>query len=176
MFAVAFYCLHNVKFHVLDAAITASVLPSDGAMTVKTVESVEIGFRSRWTSVEVVNSRDGQRSTWFRSKWKSVEVTYNRLKMHVLCRFRINIIFQNKTLLVNVLQTKSQNETFWYQFCHFKHFLKEENIEDSLASSYGEFYWLSCYPVWDWVTIGPRFLLSFVNKIHVIIGTKLKVW
>ena len=45
-------------------------------MTVKTVESVEIGFRSRWTSVEVVNSRDGHRSTWFRSKWKSVEVTY----------------------------------------------------------------------------------------------------
>ena len=77
MFAVAFYCLHNVKFHVLGAAITASVLPSDGAMTVKTVESVEIGFRSRWTSVEVVNSRDGHRSTWFRSKWKSVEVTYN---------------------------------------------------------------------------------------------------
>ena len=66
-----------VKFHVLGAAITASVLPSDGGMTVKTVESVEIGFRSRWTSVEVVNSRDGHRSMWFRSKWKSVEVTYN---------------------------------------------------------------------------------------------------
>ena len=52
-------------------------------MTVKTVESVEIGFRSRWTSVEVVNSRDGHRSTWFRSKWKSVEVTYNRLKSSI---------------------------------------------------------------------------------------------
>ena len=80
----AFYCLHNVNFHVLGAAITASVLPSDGAMTVKTVESVEIGFRSRWTSVEVVNSRDGHRSTWFRSKWKSVEVTHNRLYHRLL--------------------------------------------------------------------------------------------
>ena len=77
MFAGCFLLFTYVKFNVLGAAITASVLPSDGAMTVKTVESVEIGFRSRWTSVEVVNSRDGHRSTWFRSKWKSVEATYN---------------------------------------------------------------------------------------------------
>ena len=28
-----------------------------------------------------------------------------------------------------------QNKTFWYQFCNFKHFLKAENSEDSLASS-----------------------------------------
>ena len=27
-----------------------------------------------------------------------------------------------------------QNKTFWYQFCNLKHFLKTENIEDSLAS------------------------------------------
>ena len=56
-------------------------------MTVKTVESVEIGFRSRWTSVEVVNSRDGHRSTWFRSKWKSVEVTYNLADMLSVMKF-----------------------------------------------------------------------------------------
>ena len=28
-----------------------------------------------------------------------------------------------------------QHKTLWYQFCHFKHFLKAENSEDSLASS-----------------------------------------
>ena len=28
-----------------------------------------------------------------------------------------------------------RNKTFWYQFCNFKHFLKAENSEDSLASS-----------------------------------------
>ena len=31
------------------------------------------------------------------------------------------------------------NKTFWYQFCIFKHFLKAENSEDSLATSYEEF-------------------------------------
>ena len=31
------------------------------------------------------------------------------------------------------------NKTFWYQFCNFKHFLKAENSEDSLASSCEEF-------------------------------------
>ena len=34
-----------------------------------------MGYQSRWTSVEMANSRDGNRSTWYRSKWKSVEVT-----------------------------------------------------------------------------------------------------
>ena len=31
------------------------------------------------------------------------------------------------------------NKTFWYQFCNFKHFLKAENSENSLASSCEEF-------------------------------------
>ena len=66
------------------------------------------------------------------------------LKMHVLCKVGKNIIFQNKTL-----------QTFWYQFCNFKHFLKAENSEDSLASSCVEFsIGLSCNPVSDWVTVG----------------------
>ena len=38
-------------------------------------KSVEMGYQSRWTSVEMANSRDGNRSTWYRSKWKPVEVT-----------------------------------------------------------------------------------------------------
>ena len=50
---------------------------------------------------------------------------FGSLKMHVLCKVGKNIIFQNKTFLVK----------FWYQFCNFKHFLKAENSEDSLASS-----------------------------------------
>ena len=33
----------------------------------------------------------------------------------------------------------SDNKTFWYQFCNFKHFLKAENSEDSLVSSCEEF-------------------------------------
>ena len=32
-----------------------------------------------------------------------------------------------------------QNKRFWYQFCNFKHFLKAENSEDSLASSCEDF-------------------------------------
>ena len=52
------------------------------------------------------------------------------------------------------------NKTFWYQFCNFKHFLKAENSEDSLASLCVEFYiGLSCNSVWDWVTIGTSQLL-----------------
>ena len=64
-----------------------------------------------------------------------------RLKMHVLCKVGKNIIFQNKTLLVMCYR---HNKIFWYQFCNFKHFLKAENSEDSLASSCVEFsiaYW-----------------------------------
>ena len=53
--------------------------------------------------------------------------------MHVLCKVGKNIIFQNKTFLVMFYR---QNKTFWYQFCNFKHFLKAENSEDSLASSW----------------------------------------
>ena len=49
----------------------------------------------------------------------------------VLCKVGKNIIFQNKTFLVMFYR---QNKTFWYQFCNFKHFLKAENSEDSLAS------------------------------------------
>ena len=51
---------------------------------------------------------------------------------YVLCKVGKNIIFQNKTFLVMFYR---QNKTFWYQFCNFKHFLKAENSEDSLASS-----------------------------------------
>ena len=60
-----------------------------------------------------------------------------RLKMHVLCKVGKNIIFQNKTLLV--MFYCRHNKTLWYQFCNFKHFLKAENSEDSLASSCEEF-------------------------------------
>ena len=68
-----------------------------------------------------------------------------RLKMHVLCKVGKNIIFQNKTLLVMFYR---HNKTFWYQFCNFKHFLKAENSENSLASSRVEFsIGLSCNPV-----------------------------
>ena len=45
---------------------------------------------------------------------------------------KINIIFQNKTLLVMFYR---HNKTFWYQFSNFKHFLQALNSEDSLASS-----------------------------------------
>ena len=61
---------------------------------------------------------------------------FGSLKMHVLCKVRKNIIFQNKTLLVMFYR---QYKTFWYQFCNFKHFLKAENSEDSLASSCEDF-------------------------------------
>ena len=61
-----------------------------------------------------------------------------RLKMHVLCKVGKNIIFQNKTLLIMFYR---HNKTFWYQFCNFKHFLKAENSEDSLVSSYRVLYW-----------------------------------
>ena len=57
-------------------------------------------------------------------------------KKHVLSKVVKNIIFQNKTLLVMFYR---HNKTFWYQFCNFKHFLKAENSEDSLASSCEEF-------------------------------------
>ena len=68
-------------------------------------------------------------------------------KKHVLSKVVKNIIFQNKTLLVMFYK---HNKTFWYQSCNFKHFLKAENSEDSLASSCVEFsIGLSCNPVWD---------------------------
>ena len=57
---------------------------------------------------------------------------FGSLKMYVLCKVGKNISFQNKTFLVMFYR---QNKTFWYQFCNFKHFLKAENSEDSLASS-----------------------------------------
>ena len=34
----------------------------------------------------------------------------------------------------------SQHKTLWHQFCNFKHFLKAENSEDSLASSCEEIW------------------------------------
>ena len=69
-----------------------------------------------------------------------------------------NIIFQNKTLLVMFYR---HNKTFWYQFCNFKHFLKAENSEDSLASSCVEF---SIGLSWDWVTVGTGYRPTY-NKI-----------
>ena len=39
---------------------------------------------------------------------------------------------KHKTLLVMIYR---HNKTIWYQFCNFKHFLKAENSENSLASS-----------------------------------------
>ena len=42
--------------------------------------------------------------------------------------------FSKQNISSNVLHYR-QNKTFWYQFCNFKHFLKAENSEDSLASS-----------------------------------------
>ena len=60
----------------------------------------------------------------------------SRWVTYVLSKVVKNIIFQNKTLLVMFCR---HNKTFWYQFCNFKHFLKAENSEDSLASSCEEF-------------------------------------
>ena len=57
-------------------------------------------------------------------------------KKHLLSKVVKNITFQNQTLLVMLYR---HNTTFWYQFCHFKHFLKAENSEDSLVSSCEEF-------------------------------------
>ena len=76
-------------------------------------------------------------------------------KKHVLSKIVKDFIFQNKTLLVMFYRL---NKTFWYQFCNFKHFLKAENSEDSLASSCVEFsISLSCNPVSYWVTIGTKY-------------------
>ena len=55
-------------------------------------------------------------------------------KKHELSKVVKNIIFKNKTFMFC-----RHNKTFWYQFCNFKHFLKAENSEDSLASSCEEF-------------------------------------
>ena len=68
-----------------------------------------------------------------------------RLKMHVLCKVGKILFFKTKHLLVMFYR---HNKTFWYRFCNFKHFLKAENSEDSLASSCVEFsIGLSCNPV-----------------------------
>ena len=45
---------------------------------------------------------------------------------------------QNLTKLVIGLFYRHK-KTFWYQFCNFKHFVKAENSESSLASSCEEF-------------------------------------
>ena len=74
--------------------------------------------------------------------------TYLHLLQHVaeiacVCKVGKNIIFHNKTFI----QAMFYRQTFWYQFCNFKHFLKAQNSEDSLASSCEEFCF--CNPVWD---------------------------
>ena len=60
------------------------------------------------------------------------------LKMHVLCKVRKNIIFQNETLLVMFYRHNKTFCHFWYQFCNFKNVLKlvkAKNSDDILASS-----------------------------------------
>ena len=75
--------------------------------------------------------------------------------IHMLCKVRKKYYFSKQNISSNVLQTIKHNKTFWYQFCNFKHFLKAENSEDSLASSCVELsIGLSCNPVRDWVTVG----------------------
>ena len=37
------------------------------------------------------------------------------------------------------ITSNRQHKTLWYQFCNFKHFLKAENSEDSLANLCEEF-------------------------------------
>ena len=69
--------------------------------------------------------------TFSLEKWKS-KMANCKKRAHVLSKVVKNIIFQNKTLLVMFFR---HNKTFWYQFYNFKHFLKAENSEDSLASS-----------------------------------------
>ena len=64
-------------------------------------------------------------------------------KKYVLSKVVKNIIFQNKTLGLLVMFYR-HNKTFWYQFCNFKHFLKAENSENSLASSCEEFCIITC--------------------------------
>ena len=54
-----------------------------------------------------------------------------RLKMMCFAKSGKILFFQNKTFLVMFYR---HDKTFWYQFCNFKHFLKAENSEDSLAS------------------------------------------
>ena len=61
-------------------------------------------------------------------------------------------MLRNGTVLrssaVTIGTTRQHNLTLWYQFCNFKHFLKAENSEDSLASSCVEIsICLSCNPV-----------------------------
>ena len=76
--------------------------------------------------------------------------------------------FQNKTLLLLVMFYR-HNKIFWYQFCNFKHFLKAENSEDSLASWCVEFsIGLSCNPVCHWVTVGTTSSSSSTSW-HVIV-------
>ena len=71
------------------------------------------------------------------SIWK-MKIKMADRKKHVLSKAVKNIIFQNKTLGLLVMFYR-HNKTLWYQFCNFKHFLKAENSEDSLASSCEEF-------------------------------------
>ena len=71
--------------------------------------------------------------TFSLEKWKSKWPTVRNMCFQKLWKI---LRFQNKMLLVMFYR---HNKTFWYQFCNFKHFLKAENSEDSLASSCEEF-------------------------------------
>ena len=87
--------------------------------------------------------------TFSLEKWKSKWPTIRNMCFQKLWKI---LFFKTKHILVMFYR---HYKTFWYKFCNFKHFLKAENSEDSLASSCVEFsIGLSCNPVWDWVTVG----------------------
>ena len=92
---------------------------------------------------------------------------FSSLKMHVLCKVGKNIIFQNKTFLAMFYR---QNKTFWYQFCNFKHFLKAETSEDSLASS-----WHS-KPIVSSVTLLGTIFLNLIKCITACGITPFRVY
>ena len=89
--------------------------------------------------------------------------------MHVRCKVGKNIIFQNNTLPALVC-SRDIIKHFGTNLFNFKHFLKAENSEDSLASSCEK--WLSGNPVWDWVTIGTiiQAEIPFKNNTHELSG------
>ena len=93
-------------------------------------------------------------------------------KMHVRCKVGKNIIFQNKTLLVMY----KHHKPFWYQVCNFKHFLKAENSEDSLASSCEEFcigFHVTQYETGLLLELGPLSPLGLLNIQKKLFNTYL---
>ena len=58
-------------------------------------------------------------------------------KIHVLCKFEQNIIFQTKTLCF------TDKIKHWYHFCHFRNFLKAEIMMKNLAPSWQCSEWIA---------------------------------